>query len=342
MLRDLDQRQAGQVSNPARALSGDPAARGTSPVQTQQRLRSRSALWYLMGAVLLLLVASAGWWWYQSLTQPRVPQSVAPPSPSAAVQVVAPAVPISAPVAIMTKPVDPKPLPAPVSVPKRLSRVDPRAAAAAPDTAVGTLRMDSSLLHLPVHKKVAPPPAVASPAMGVPQATLVRPAALEALAQAQSLWNAGSHAVAIELLGQALSRIESSTPAGVPVPKYSALASLAPELARMQVADGQVGQALALLKRLEPQLAPVAQAWAMRGNAAQRLGQHAEAVHSYQRALALRPDETRWMLGAAVSLAAQGQTAAAGEWADKARVMGALRPELAAYLRQLGVTIHTD
>jgi Flp pilus assembly protein TadD len=80
----------------------------------------------------------------------------------------------------------------------------------------------------------------------------------------------------------------------------------------------------------------------MRGNAAQRLGQHAEAVHSYQRALALRPDETRWMLGAAVSLAAQGQTAAAGEWADKARVMGALRPELAAYLRQLGVTIHTD
>ena len=56
----------------------------------------------------------------------------------------------------------------------------------------------------------------------------------------------------------------------------------------------------------------------------------------------MKPDEPRWMLGAAVSLAAQGQTAAAGELAEKARGMGAVRPEVANYLRQLGVVIRTD
>jgi tetratricopeptide (TPR) repeat protein len=189
---------------------------------------------------------------------------------------------------------------------------------------------------------------MAAPAAVVPQAAVVlqaaaaRPAALDALAQAQGLWSAGSHAAATELLSQALAHVEGSTPSGVPVVSQSPLASLARELARMFLADGQVSHALALLKRLEPQLAQVVDVWAMRGNAAQRLGQHAEAAQSYQKALAMRPDEPRWMLGAAVSLAAQGQTAAAGDLADKARVMGALRPEVASYLRQLGVIIRTD
>jgi Flp pilus assembly protein TadD len=110
----------------------------------------------------------------------------------------------------------------------------------------------------------------------------------------------------------------------------------------MELADGQVSQALTVLTRLEPQLSQLADVWAMRGNAAQRLGRHTEAAQSYQKALTFKPDEPRWMLGAAVSLAAQGQTAAAAELADKARSMGALRPEVASYLRQLGVTMRAD
>jgi Flp pilus assembly protein TadD len=110
----------------------------------------------------------------------------------------------------------------------------------------------------------------------------------------------------------------------------------------MELADGQVSNALKLLTRLEPQISQVADLWAMRGNSAQRLGQHADAASSYQRALNLKQDEPRWMLGLAVSLAAQGQTTPAAELAEKVRLMGALRPEIAIYLRQLGVVIRSD
>ena len=48
---------------------------------------------------------------------------------------------------------------------------------------------------------------------------------------------------------------------------------------------------------------------------------------------------SRFVLGAAVSLAAQGQAAAAAELAEKARDGGALTPEVANYLRQLGVPL---
>ncbi|NCN97726.1 MAG: tetratricopeptide repeat protein [Rhodoferax sp.] len=169
----------------------------------------------------------------------------------------------------------------------------------------------------------------------------MRPVA-DALAQAQSLWHAGSRVAAMELLQQALSKVEASSAVALPVTGSSALAQLARELARMNLAEGQVHQALALLTRLEPQLSQIAEVWAMRGNAAQRLGQHADAVKSYKQALLLKPDEPRWMTGQAVSLAAQGQLTAAGDLAEKARVLGGLRPEIASYLRQLGVAVRVD
>lgn len=349
MLRDLDQRHAEQPGGTGTAIPGGRATLGTLPVkalqaQSHHAMRQRS-VWV---AVLLAVVVAGGWWYQQSgpgrTTTPvkTAGVEVAPPaSMSASAPVVAAAVSkvsaseLAAP-NVVAKAVPAKSVAAPALVPRLLPRVESPVAVGAPDTATGTLHMDSSLMHLPLPQKVAPQPAVTS------QAAVARPAALDALAQAQSLWNAGSHTAAIELLSQAVSRVESSTASGAPVTGQSALASLARELARMQLADGQVGPALALLKRLEPQLAQVADVWAMRGNAAQRLGQHAEAAQSYQKALTLRADESRWMLGAAVSLAAQGQTAAAGELADKARGMGALRPEVANYLRQLGVVIRLD
>ena len=137
----------------------------------------------------------------------------------------------------------------------------------------------------------------------------------------------------------ALGAAERANMAGTPVDGNSVLAALARELARMELAEGRVSQTLAMLIRLEPVLSGVADVWAIRGNAAQRLGRHAESAAAYQTALKLRPNEPRWMLGAAVSLAAQGQTQAAAELAEKARAGGVLSPEVAAYLRQLGVIL---
>jgi tetratricopeptide (TPR) repeat protein len=155
---------------------------------------------------------------------------------------------------------------------------------------------------------------------------------MEALAQAQLLWNIGANEAAIDLLDQALNVAERGA-------APSTTAALARELARMLLSQGRVSQALERLTQLEPVLSGVADIWATRGNAAQRLGRHQESVSAYLMALKLRPDEPRWMLGAAVSLAAQGQTASAAEYAEQARQAGVLRPEVATYLRQLGVSL---
>jgi tetratricopeptide (TPR) repeat protein len=79
--------------------------------------------------------------------------------------------------------------------------------------------------------------------------------------------------------------------------------------------------------------------WAIRANAAQRLGRHQDSVHAYMVALQSRPDEQRWLLGTAVSLAALGQISSATEMAEKARTIGPVSKDILAYLRQAGVTI---
>jgi tetratricopeptide (TPR) repeat protein len=173
----------------------------------------------------------------------------------------------------------------------------------------------------------------------VPPSPVRRSPALDALAQAQSLWSLGSRDAAIELVRESLAVAERANHAGSPAGSNSVLASLARELARMELAEGRVSQVLAMLTRLEPALSGFADVWAMRGNVAQRLGRHEESASAYLMALKLRPDEPRWLLGAAVSLAAQGKTASAAELAEKARVGGVLSPDVATYLRQLGVTL---
>jgi hypothetical protein len=56
-------------------------------------------------------------------------------------------------------------------------------------------------------------------------------------------------------------------------------------------------------------------------------------------ALQSRPDEQRWLLGAAVSMAALGQISQATEMAEKARSVGEISPDVQAYLRQMGVPL---
>lgn len=141
------------------------------------------------------------------------------------------------------------------------------------------------------------------------------------------------------LLTDALSIAENAGAGKSAAVQLPVLLPLARELARMKMAQGQVEPALRMLTALEPQLAGVADIWATRANAAQRLGRHAESVQAYQSALSLQADEPRWQQGLAVSLAAQGRLDEAATWAEKARLAGGLRPEVAQYLRQLGVSL---
>ena len=194
----------------------------------------------------------------------------------------------------------------------------------------------------------APPrPVVERPVNGTPTVAVasaeaptnpLRPSpAMEALAQAQNLWSTGAHQEAVELAREALGTAERTNLASPSAGNKSVLASLARELARMEMAQGRVRQALEMLTRLEPTLFTNADVWAMRGNAAQRLGRHGESVAAYLMALKFRPSEARWMLAAAISYANQGQMTDAAELTEKARAGGVLTPEVVAYLKQLGV-----
>ena len=328
---------------------------------------------------LTVLVAAAGAWWYLNQTgffQPKVEQVtlLAPPVMD---QPVISVVPEGEPVIVISPPpaivnsdnpppkaaIESPPVVAKISPPPALVNSDnppPKAAIEKPPVvaklsaaassptrssrsdATGTPRAAPArpMTERPVNKRpvtLAPPtPAAAVPA---PQILQRRSPVLEALAQAQSLWNSGSRQAAIDLLREALAAAERANPVGTPSGNHSELASLARELARMDLSEGRAGPALEMLTRLEPALSGFADVWALRGNAAQRLGRHQESVAAYLMALKLRPDEPRWMLGAAVSLAAQGQTVRAAELAEKARAGGVLSPEVATYLRQLGVPL---
>jgi hypothetical protein len=164
---------------------------------------------------------------------------------------------------------------------------------------------------------------------------------MEAVAQAQRMWNGGSREAALEALRDALAGAERAhavelVPDGVGGPAALAMVR---ELVRMQLVQAQYADVLALLKRHERLWVGQSDLWAVRGSAAQRLSQHAESAQAYLMALKIRPGEPRWMLGAAVSLAAQGQTGPAAELAEQARAIGAVSPEVFAYLRQLGVIL---
>ncbi len=340
-------------------------ARVLQLVTTALTVLGVAAWWYLnQSAGLQPAAAPSG---QVAITQtPPIAQPVPSPAPPATSSVTAapPAV-RSAPASVATQA---------AAVP-HLELANLPAAVALPAPKSGTahidfsLKMDNLLQHAPTPVPVARPPlagapsaaaaptlapaaaresvqaptaatkAVASAASTTPQGPARAAAAQEALAQAQSLWNAGSRAAAIDLLHEALALAERASQVGAPSGTSSVVASIARELARMELAEGRVSQVLALLTRLEPVLSGVADIWAIRGNAAQRLGQHPASAAAYLMALRLRPNEPRWMLGAAVSLAAQGQTAAAAELAEKSRDGGALTPEVANYLRQLGVPL---
>jgi MSHA biogenesis protein MshN len=198
-------------------------------------------------------------------------------------------------------------------------RMPPDRAAAVPTPAVESTPARSSIPPTPQHQRQA--------------------AAQETLANAQGLWASGSREAALDLMREAVAVAERAHHAGTLAADSPVLPSLVRELVRMELAEGRVLRVLDMLTRLEPALSEQADLWAVRGNAAQRLARHQESVHAYLKALELRPDEPRWMLGAAVSLAALGRLEAAAEQVEKARAVGTVSPEILTYLRQAGVPL---
>jgi tetratricopeptide (TPR) repeat protein len=183
--------------------------------------------------------------------------------------------------------------------------------------------------------EASPPPAVEqrSQSLETPQAEQA------VLAQAQSMWRSGMQVAAVELLNQAVATAEREQPGWSALMQSDRLASLVRELARMQLSLGQASLTMDLLVRLAPALSGYPDIWAIRGNVAQRLGQHQASVDAYAMALKVRPAEPRWLLGSAVSLATLGHLKAAAEMAEKARDQGPVSPQVIAYLEQLGVTL---
>jgi tetratricopeptide (TPR) repeat protein len=187
-------------------------------------------------------------------------------------------------------------------------------------------------LAAPATARVAPPQPEAPVAENRQQQ-----ASREALAQSQAQWASGARDAAILTLQEAVNTAERG---GQGIAGASeTVVPLVRELARMELAEGRPAAVWEMLVRLEPMLANQPELWAMRANAAQRLGRHQDSVLGYNNALQARPSEQRWLLGVAVSLAALGQTTSAAEMAEKARTVGPVSREILAYLRQQGVPL---
>ena len=367
VLRDLDQRQAASsAQTPHNPLNRDELVRGTRALAPAASHATKQVVLLTIGLASLIFVALALWWW---LTPRRVPTTDpvlnTPPAPLATAPTGLPGLPASslpAPATSTALPVNAtaasttagaKPLAAnetakPPSAPDGVM-AKPVAAIAKPQALPGLPNAPASrpASESSVNASVAPLVSPATtpltpPPLAKPPVDSAQQGSHQALAQAQAMWTEGARASAIDLLRQALSRLELTSPSGAGSGAPAPMAAMVRELVRMEVAEGQVGNAHKLLVRLEPQIGQVADLWAMRANAAQRLGQHADAASSYRRTLKLKSDEPRWLLGLAVSLAAQGQTGEAAELAEKARLLGPLRPDIANYLRQLGVVIHAE
>lgn len=346
----LDQAARSAPQGPAAAALVPPPAAGVSPEQAQQMVQG--VLRNTPGGQLPLPQSPGlAYELQQQLAKPpaKEPLAASRASEGAAVATgsapaaVSPPMPSRPPVsraspAPVREPLAAGPLAASGEMPKPARALEPRAAVAAPpaapDTEV-TLKAPAEASKPAAASRAGRVAAEAPPAMH-PRQT----AALETLAQARGLWNAGSREAALDVMRQAVAVAERAQAGASEAAGLSAFQTLVRELARMELALGQPGQVLELLVRLEPLLGDQADLWAVRGNAAQRLGRHADSVQAYQTALKLRPGEPRWMLASAVSLAALGQVAAAAEQAEKARAAGgAVSPEILTYLRQMGVPV---
>ncbi len=379
MLRDLDHRanpSARVQLGPAALRQGTASVPTETAAAPRASGPSAPRLWIGLGLLAGAATSAGGWWWWTSSTaeQPPIARSVAtappvslgPPPALAANAATSIALVASSPaestgppiakasstsgdvryepsLASMVLRMEPS-----LSARKALDALLAAPAAPAPPTAV----QPATATAVAPGAVAAPPPARTATVTAKPTPTPTptadstpvlqrqQQAGGDALSQVQALWNSGSHDAAMELMQQSISATERSLKAGTAAGSSAVvLVPLVREMARMQLAEDRYGAVWEMLTRLEPLLGNQADLWAIRANTAQRLGRHTDSVHAYMMALQTRPDEQRWLLGTAVSLAALGQTTSAAEMAEKARVVGPVSKDILAYLRQTGVPL---
>jgi hypothetical protein len=338
---------------------------------------ARSYRWYWV-FLTAVVMAGTLWFWQAGYVEmfsakdaeaptpmPTTPVPVPLPTPSIALPASAPAetaAPTEATVAEaptpIPDPIEPVAIPAPRATPATMElRMDATLSLrrlletelAPVSTKARKLEAEKPVAQKQAAEKPAPKAGVvasstpATAPMPPPDAAQVaqrqQQAGKDAIAHAQGLWNAGSHDSAIELMQEVLASAERAATAAPTPANVQLLGQMVRELTRMQLMESRPAPVLELLTRLEPVLGNQADLWAVRANAAQRLGRHQDSVHAYMTALQSRPNEQRWLLGAAVSLAALGQTASAADMATKARAVGVVSKDVLAYLRQMGVLV---
>lgn len=337
MLKDIDRRNT---------ASADASPVGVGPRRLAPR-RSRTRLvenyLWVGGAIIgVCAIGVIGWrHWHAPVAPVTVgPAAIVTPAAPAAIAVT-PAAPTAIYSVALTPPAvvvgSASALPASIAAPVlQLPAPAESVVRAVPPVPAETLKLSMKLSALVaetpvVAESVRRPAPPALPGKTTITNTPVRQvAAEETLAAARVIWHEGSRAAALATLREALAAAESTR-------DQRAIVLLGREIARLEVADNRPQAALDLLKRLEGQFVADADALALRGNAEQRLGLHVDATESYLAALKLKPNEGKWMLGAAISLAANGKLDEAQGWVDRARERDAITPTIGAYLRQLGI-----
>jgi MSHA biogenesis protein MshN len=342
VLRDLDKRQ-GTAS--AAAVELGSVRSGTTSVLTHERTVVRSVSgnktrWSILlpcTLVALALVGAALWQSAPVAPPPAVVTPVAvavaasvPSVPAASTAARAPASHFDSSLAVRK---DTRPAAVVLSAPAPVK--PPVQVAVAPIPVVAAVVASAPLAP----SDVEPPPVPASAPVAAELAQKQQLAGRDALAHAQTLWNGGSRDAAVDMLQQAVASAERAATSTPSPANTQTLVLLVREFGRMQLSEGRPGVVWETLTRLEPVLRDQPEMWALRANAAQRMGRHQDSVHAYMTALQSRPTEQRWLLGTAVSLAALGQTTSATEMAEKASAAGPISKEVQTYLRQMGVQL---
>ena len=148
----------------------------------------------------------------------------------------------------------------------------------------------------------------------------------EKLRLAESLWQRGETAKALELLRESL----RSAPHDIPLTLLEA---------RLLAAQQQPGQALSLLRNLQPAPADSPDYFGMLGTLAQQQGDLHLAEDAYAHALTLAPDSLRWKTGMGITLALAGNDAAR-PYLEEALASVQPASPLADYLRALLAALH--
>ena len=373
VLRDLDKRQAAapSVSSPADAAlrNGTSGVEAPAPPPVRSVRPPAKSSWRmaLAGGLLAVTALGLGIWKTGALDHllpdmtdtASLPQTAPAPKPAAMAEAPPAAMPsvpdlsdvsdgpaaalapasrleltLALPKALQTDPAA-----AVLPAPAKAQKVEPpmgAPAAVATAPAIAAVAATSSA-PAAVTAVVTPPPPTLPALTPADLAQKQQQAARDALAQAQSLWNSGSRDAALDLMQQAVASTERNATNAPSAGTTQTLVMLVREWGRMQLSEGRPTAVWETLTRLEPQLRNEPEMWALRANAAQRMDRHQDSVLAYMTALQSRPNEQRWLLGAAVSLAALGQVTSAADMAEKARAAGPITREVQTYLRQMGV-----